>query len=103
MAIDRLVPFDRIPPQSLEMEQATLGAMLIERAAVEKAGEILRPDDFYRDAHRVIFETILNLTSRDEPIDILTVQEQLKLQDDLETIGGAPYLHQLTDALPTAA
>src|ERR1051325_1554497 len=103
MAIDRLVPFDRIPPQSLEMEQATLGAMLIERAAIEKAAEILRPDDFYRDAHRMIFEAILTLVGKDEPVDLLTVQEQLRLQDQLESIGGAPYLFQLTDAVPTAA
>ncbi len=103
MAIDRLVPFDRIPPQSLEMEQATLGAMLIERAAIEKAAEILRPEDFYRDAHRIIFEAILTLVERDEPVDLLTVQEQLRLQEDLEGVGGVPYLFQLTEALPTAA
>ncbi len=103
MAIDRLVPFDRIPPQSIEMEQATLGAMLIERAAIEKAAEILRPEDFYRDAHRTIFEAIVNLVERDEPVDLLTVREQLRLQDVLENIGGASYLHQLTDAVPTAA
>src|SRR5258708_27919717 len=103
MAIDRLVPFDRIPPQSLEMEQATLGAMLIERTAIEKSGEILRPEDFYRDAHRMIFEAILTLINKDEPVDLLTVQEQLRLQDQLESIGGAPYLFQLTDAIPTAA
>ena len=103
MAIDRLLPYDRIPPQSLEMEQAVLGAMLIERAAIEKAAEVLRPDDFYRDAHRVIFEAILDLVERDEPIDLLTVQEQLRLQEALENVGGAPYLMQLTDAVPTAA
>src|SRR5947207_294690 len=61
------------------MEQATLGAMLIDRTAIEKAAEILRPEDFYRDAHRVVFESILGLVERDEPVD------------------------QLTDALPTAA
>jgi replicative DNA helicase len=103
MALDRLVPFDRIPPQSLESEQATLGAMLIDRAAIEKAAEILRAEDFYRDAHRVIFEAILALVARDEPVDLLTVQEQLKLQDMLESVGGAPYLIALTEAVPTAA
>ncbi len=103
MALDGQPPYDRIPPQSLEMEQATLGAMLIERAAIEKAGEILKPEDFYRDAHRVIFEAILSLTQHDEPVDILSVQEQLKRQDVLESVGGSPYLVQLTDAVPTAA
>ena len=62
--------FHRIPPQSLEMEQATLGAMLIDRAAIEKAAEILRPDDFYRDAHRTIFEAILSLIERDTEVDL---------------------------------
>jgi len=85
------------------MEQAVLGSMLIERAAIEKAAEILRPDDFYRDAHRVIFESILALVERDEPVDLLTVQEQLRARDVLENVGGAPYLMQLTDAVPTAA
>src|ERR1043165_1672475 len=103
MALDRLVPFDRIPPQRLEMEQATLGAMLIERAAIEKAAEILQPSDFYRDAHRVIFEAVLSLAEQDEPVDILTVQDRLRQQDLLDNIGGMPYLIQLTDAVPTAA
>jgi replicative DNA helicase len=103
MAAERNTPFDHVPPQSLEMEQATLGAMLIERAAVEKAGEILKPEDFYRDAHRIIFEAILTLYERDEPVDILTVQEQLKSQGDLEAVGGTPYIIQLTEAVPTPA
>src|SRR5207249_3981755 len=67
------------------------------------AAEILRPEDFYRDAHRTIFETIVTLVERDEPVDLLTVREQLRLQEVLENIGGAPYLHQLTDAVATAA
>src|SRR5579871_4136931 len=95
---NRQVPFDRIPPQSLDMEQAVLGAMLIEHAAIEKAAEILRPEYFYRDAHRVIFEAILALVERDDPVDPLTVQEQLRLQDVLENVGGAPYLAQLLNA-----
>src|SRR5438034_786400 len=100
MASDHL---DKIPPQSIEMEQATLGAMILERAAIEKAAEILKPDDFYRDAHRIVFEAILSLIGRDEPVDLLTLQEQLRHQNHLEQTGGAPYLYQLTDALPTAA
>lgn len=103
MALERLAPFDRIPPQSLEGEQAVLGSMLIERAAIEKAAEILRPEDFYRDAHRVIFEAILSLVDRDEPVDLLTVREQLQVQDVLDNIGGPTYLLQLTNAVPSAA
>lgn len=96
-------PQDRIPPQSLEMEQAVLGAMIIEREAVERVQEILRPEDFYRDAHRRIFEAITALALRDEPVDLLTVQEELREKDALEAVGGLPYLTQLTDAVPTAA
>jgi replicative DNA helicase len=103
MAIDRLVPFDKIPPQDLSMEQAVLGAMLIERAAIEKAAQILRPEDFYRDAHRVVFEAILTLVERDEPVDLLTVQAQLREQNQLDNVGGGPYLVQLMDSVPAAA
>lgn len=97
------VSLDRIPPQSLEAEQATLGAMLISKAAIEKAGEILRIEDFYRQAHQVIFDAILSLNERDEPVDILTLQEQLRQQEQLENVGGTPYLVQLTEAVPAAA
>jgi replicative DNA helicase len=103
MAVERQFPFDRIPPQSLEMEQATLGSMLIERTAIEKAAEILKSDDFYRDAHKVIFEAILALVERDEPVDLLTLQEQLKLQEVLENVGGTPYLVQLMNSVAAAA
>ena len=103
MPDDRLYPFDRIPPQSLEGEQAVLGAMLIDRVAIEKAAEILRAEDFYRDAHRVIFEAILALVEKDEPVDLLTVREQLRLQDVLDNVGGPGYLIQLMNAVPAAA
>lgn len=95
------VPPDRIPPQSLEMEQATLGSMLIDRSAIEKAAEILKPEDFYREAHRIIFEAILSLVARDEPVDLLTVQEQLRLQEVLESVGGTSYLLQLMNSVVT--
>ena len=85
------------------MEQALLGSMLVERPAIEKAVDAVQPDDFYRDAHRVIYEAITSLYSRDEPVDLLTLQEQLRSVNSLERIGGAPYLVELTDAVPTAA
>lgn len=97
------VPKDRIPPQSLEMEQAVLGAMLIDRVAVEKAADILRAEDFYRLEHAIIFDTIVTLAHRDQAIDVLTVQEQLRAQDQLEAVGGSPYLIHLTDTVPAAA
>src|SRR5947209_14539767 len=94
---------DKIPPQSLEAEQSTLGSMLISRAAIEKASELLQPEDFYRDTHRYIFEAISDLARRDEPADLLTVAEELQRQGRLELIGGRPYLGALQESVPTAA
>jgi replicative DNA helicase len=97
------VAFDRVPPQSLENEQGVLGSMMIARSAIEKAREILRPDDFYRDAHRIIFDAICNLNDRSEPADLLTLAEELRRLGHVEQVGGAEYLTTLIDAVPTAA
>jgi replicative DNA helicase len=95
--------FDRIPPQNLEAEQAVLGSMLIERMAVERASEVLRPEDFYRDAHRFIFEGMLTLTQRDEPVDLITLSNELRSRGQYETVGGLIYLQNLMEAPSTAA
>lgn len=92
-----------VPPQDLQAEQSTLGAMLIERAAVEKAAEILDKEDFYRDAHQTLFDVITALAERDEPVDFITVGAELKNRDKLEAIGGETYLMALLDTVPTAA
>ncbi len=91
-----------VPPNSIDAERSTLGSMLIERTAVEKCLEMLSPEDFYRDANRIIFEVIQVLAQRDQPVDLITVQEELKNQDQLEHIGLS-YLLSLFDAVPTAA
>ena len=67
---------DRIPPQNLDAERSTLGAMFLEKEAIFRAMEILRPEDFYKDAHRLIFQTVLDLTNRGEPVDLVTVTEE---------------------------
>jgi len=103
MALDRLASFDRIPPQNLEAEQAVLGSMLIERAAVEKAAEIIKPEDFYRDAHRYIFEAMLALAERDEPVDLITLPDELKARNAFDQVGGFLYLQNLMEAPSTAA
>ncbi len=92
-----------VPPQSIEAEQSTLGAMLLERAAIEKAAEILDKEDFYRDAHQTLFDAITALAQRDEPVDLITVQEELRNRDRLEAVGGLTYLTALFDTVPTAA
>lgn len=94
---------DRVPPHNVEAEQAVLGAMLIKKEAIAEAIEILRPDDFYRDAHRIVFEAMLELFQKNEPVDIVTVTEQLKKNDLLEKAGGIAFITALDNAVPTAA
>jgi replicative DNA helicase len=103
MTQDGFSSFDRVPPQNLEAEQAVLGSMLIERPAVEKASEILKAEDFYRDAHRVIFEAILALAEKDEPVDAITLSEELRTRGQFDAVGGQTYLLILMEAPSTAA
>jgi replicative DNA helicase len=94
---------DHLPPQSLDAEQATLGAALISRSAVERLLELLERDDFYLEAHRKIFDVIAYLSERDEPPDVLTVPEELRRRGQLESVGGIPYINTLVESVPTAA
>lgn len=93
----------RIPPQAIEVEEAVLGSMLIEHEAATIALQMLRPDDFYKPAHRHIFETIYDLYERDNPLDLLTVESELRDNNLLDTIGGAGYLSDLTRSVSSAA
>ncbi len=93
---------DRLPPQSLEAEQSVLGSVLIDRDAVVEVAEFLRADDFYRQAHGLIYAAMLDLFERREPIDIVTVAEVLERTDQLEQIGGRSYLSSLSNQTPTA-
>ena len=95
---------ERIPPQNIEAEQALLGAMLLgDRAAIEKATEMVSREDFYRDAHGHIFEAMVALTEKDEPVDLITLKEELTRRSLLDHLGGVSYLMALADALPSAA
>ncbi|MBR1885847.1 MAG: replicative DNA helicase [Schwartzia sp.] len=94
---------ERIPPQNIEAEQAVLSAMLLTKEAIAAAAEILRPDDFYRDAHRRVFEAILDLFQRGEAADLVTVTEQLKKTDQLERVGGIAFVSSLGTLVPTAS
>ena len=95
--------FDRVPPHDLNAERAVLGSMLIEPTAVGKAIEILKPDDFYRSAHRQIFSAMISLFTRAEPVDALTVGTELSRQGVLEEVGGNFYLTELAKHVPSAA
>jgi len=93
----------KLPPQHIEAEQSVLGGMLLQNDAIHRVVEILRPEDFYRDAHRKIYQAILELYQRNEPADLVTVTNVLKKQNALDDIGGASYLSDLVDGVPTAA
>lgn len=94
---------DRIPPQDLESEQATLGAMLVEAGATARAMSLVREEDFYREAHRIICRAMMEVHSRNEPVDIVTVAAELRRQGKLEQVGGGEYLTALIGEVPTAA
>ena len=94
---------ERIPPQNIEAEQAVLGAMLLEKKAIVAATELLKPDDFYREAHKLVFEAIVELSQRDEAADLVTVVEQLKKNEKLDKAGGIAFVTSLANAVPTAA
>ncbi len=93
----------KLPPQSVEMEQGILGAVLLENEALVKVLEVLEEQDFYQDAHRWIYQTMIELFEENVPIDLLTVSERLRKKDRLDAIGGASYLTELVETVPTAA
>jgi len=94
---------DRMPPQDLDAEQATLGSMLVEAGATARAMSIVKEEDFYREAHRLIFKAMVDVHSRNEPVDIVTVAAELRRQGRLEAVGGGEYLTALILEVPTAA
>lgn len=95
--------FERTPPQDVIAEQSVLGGMLLSKDAISEVVEILRERDFYRPAHELIYDAIVDLYSRGEPADPVTVSAELTKRGDLTRAGGAPYLHTLISSVPTAA
>ncbi len=93
----------RIPPQNTEAEASLLGALLIDSDAIVKVADQITADDFYDERHRRIFEAIGQLYERHSPVDVLTLSDQLKAEGLLEMVGGAGYLTELTNFVPTAA
>ena len=94
---------DRVPPQNIEAEQSVIGAMLIDKNAVSLVTEKLMPEDFYRQAHQVIYSAILTLHSKNEPIDMITLINELKKMNRLDDVGGVAYVTLLANVVPTAA
>jgi len=98
-----LLLIDRIPPQNIEAEQAVLGAMLIKKEAISEVVTILIGTDFYRDAHRIIFDAMLELFNKNEAVDLITITEQLRKNEQLDKVGGIAYVTSLANSVPTAA
>jgi len=94
---------DRLPPQNIEAEQSVLGAILLENEILASAVEMLAPEDFYKDSHKKIFLAMLDLYKKNEPIDLITLTEQLSRKEQIEEIGGASYLSHIVNLVPTSA
>jgi replicative DNA helicase len=93
----------KIPPQAIDLEEAVLGALMLERDALTSVIELLKPEIFYKDAHQVIFKAIQNLFAKIQPIDILTVTNELKMMGELDAVGGPFFITQLTNRIASAA
>jgi len=95
--------YGKMPPQARELEEAVLGAMLIEKDAIEEVADILKPENFYVDAHATIYRVMLYLFNNSNPVDMLTVAQALRKEGKLEECGGAYYLSELTNKVASAA
>lgn len=93
----------KVPPQAVELEEAVLGALMLEKDALTNVIDILKVESFYKDSHKVIFQAILDLFSESQPIDLLTVTSQLRRNGALEIAGGAFYVTELTSKVASAA
>lgn len=98
-----LLDHGRVPPQAVDLEEAVLGAIMLEKDALTAVIDLLKPDAFYKEAHQVIFLAITHLFNKSEPVDILTVVNQLKSDGKLDLVGGAYYISQLTNRVASSA
>ncbi|HEU5028104.1 MAG TPA: replicative DNA helicase [Spirillospora sp.] len=107
MSVTELGPheqeFERTPPHDIAAEQGVLGGMLLSQDAIAEVVEVLRTQDFYRPAHQIIYDIVLDLYGRGDPADAVTVAGELTKRGEIGRIGGAPYLHTLISSVPTAA
>ena len=94
---------DKLPPQNLEAEMSLLGALMLDKDAIVKVADLVEPRDFYRAIHQVIYEAMLELFLKSEPVDLLSVSSRLKDKQKIEEVGGHAYLTQLINTVPTAS
>jgi replicative DNA helicase len=93
----------KVPPQALELEEAVLGALMLEKEALNEVIEILKPESFYKEGHQVIYKAIVSLFGRSEPVDLMTVVAELRKTGEMELSGGIPYITQLTTRVNSSA
>jgi replicative DNA helicase len=101
--ISQSLDHGKLPPQAIDLEEAVLGALMLEKEAVNTVIDILQPKSFYKEIHQKIFSAIQDLFQKSEPVDILTVTNELKQRGELDIIGGAYYITQLTNRVASAA
>lgn len=94
---------DRIPAQNIEAEQSVLSAILIDNSVIDKTAEILKSPDFYRIVHQIIYQTMVDLHAKHQPIDMITLIEELKNRNKLDDVGGVSYITLLANIVPTSA
>lgn len=97
------VMLDKIPPYNIEAELAVLGAMMMDREAIYVAMETVQPEYFYKEANQIIYRTVVSLDAKNEPIDMITLTEELREQNSLEKVGGVSYVSAVANSVPTAA
>ncbi len=100
---DNAFEHGKVQPQAVDLEEAVLGAIMLEKDALTSVIDMLKPDVFYKDQHKTIYSAIISLFGRSEPVDILTVTSELKKTGDLELAGGAYYITQLTNRVASSA
>lgn len=98
-----VVPFTKIPPQSIEAEQAVLASVLMDNDALNVCVEHIKPEDFYKEAHKIVFRSMMELSDRSDPVDLVTIGGYLSDKSLLDQVGGAAYLSYLVDGVPVAS
>jgi len=102
-AINKNLDLGKLPPQALDLEESVLGALMLEKDALTDVIDILKPENFYKDANKEIYKSIIDLFNESEPVDLLTVTSQLKKNGKLEYVGGSYYVTQLTTRVNSAS
>ena len=95
--------FEKLPPQNIEAEEALLGSLLIDKEAIIKIVDTIKPQDFYKDVHQMIYQAMLEVWEEHEPIDILSVSNRLEEKNQLDTVGGRSHLASLANSVPTSS